>query len=77
MLEFVKNMLEYASDKKGISYEKMQEYCKMYASDRRYVVYLSASTVSWNYNQSGIIKYRGVRYYYRQSGLNSVLVEIY
>ena len=28
MKKFVKNMLEYASTKNGINYDKMQEYCQ-------------------------------------------------
>lgn len=75
MLKFVKNMLEYASTKNGINYEKMQEYCKMYASDRRYKPYFAGATCTWAWNESGFIVYRGMKYYYRQNGENSVIVE--
>lgn len=75
MLEFVKNMLEYAATKNGINYNKMQEYCKMYASDRRYKPYFAGATCSSAWNESGFIVYRGMRYYYRQNGENSVIVE--
>lgn len=76
MLGFMKKMLEYSSTKNGISYNKMQEYCKMYASDKRYKPCFNACTCSWNFNQTGYITYRCIRYYYMQNGENSVLVEI-
>ena len=75
MLEFVKNMLEYAATKNGINYEKMKEYCKMYTSDRRYKPYFAAKTCTWSWNESGFIVYRGRKYHYRQNGGNSVIVE--
>ena len=75
MKKFVKNMLEYASTKTGINYNKMQEYCKMYASDRRHKPYFAGSTCSWNYNQNGFIVYRGTKYYFRQCGQDLVYVE--
>lgn len=76
MLEFIKKMLEYSSEKNGISYKKMQEYCNLYASDRRYKPYLNACTCSCYFNQTGYITYRYMRYYYMQNDKNSVLVEI-
>ena len=71
---FVENMLKYASEKNGINYDKMIEYCKIYASDKRYKPKFLASTCTWSYNQSGIIRYKGGEYYYRQEG-DKVFVE--
>lgn len=74
MLDFVKRMLEYASERNGISYNKMQEYCKMYASDKRFKPYFLGATCSWSWNQNGFIVYRGVKYYFHQHE-NYVAVE--
>lgn len=65
-MEFIKNMLEYASEKTGINYNKMVEYCKLYASDRRCKPFFLSSTCSWSWNNSGIIKYKNSKYYYNQ-----------
>lgn len=74
-MNFIKNMLEYASTKTGINYEKMCTYCKLYASDKRYKPMFKAATCTWSYNETGIISYRGRDYYYRQDGINNVIVE--
>lgn len=74
MIAFVKAALEYASARTGINYKLINDYLKMYAADRRYKFSFKACTASWNYNQNGIITYRGRDYYYSQS-MDGVAVE--
>lgn len=58
---FIKNMIEYAKTKNGINYNLMIEYCNNYAADKRYKPFILASTTS---GKSGILKYRGYKYYW-------------
>jgi len=72
----IEDMLNYAGSKNGVVYEKLLEYCNRYATDRRYKPFLLAATCSWSYNQTGIIRYMNVDYYFRQLEDNTFRVEL-
>lgn len=74
-MNFIKNMLKYASEKKGINYNKMVEYCRNNANDKRYKPRFISSTTSWGYNQTGIIEYKKQRYYYKQYKTDVIIKE--
>lgn len=75
-MKFLKNMLLYSITKTGLNYDKMLEYCKIYAADRRYKPFILASVTAYSYcNQSGIIRYMGCEYYFKFTNKDNVIVE--
>ena len=73
METIIKKALERGSGKNGINFKVAREYLKM-VSGARYQLYSLAGSCGWAYNSTGIIQYRGRKYYYRQNGENMPII---
>jgi hypothetical protein len=74
---FLINALQYASEKTGINYNKLNEYIKTYSTDKRYKIFILACTCVNNWRQSGVVKYKNQSFYYTQENKTITLEKRY
>lgn len=61
----LKTALLKAAGKNGINFADAIKFIKIFG-DGRFTIRVNALTCSWYFNQSGLIVYRGTKYYFVQ-----------
>ena len=69
MIELIKRALTEGSTKTGINAQWANAYIQRVSSGR-YKIKWCAASCSWAFNESGIVVYKGRKYYYLQNGDN-------
>lgn len=75
MKNLITMALAHGAERTGINYNKANDYLKRLSYDKRYKLFILASTCVHNFNQSGIVKYMNKTYYYDQKGTEITLTE--
>ena len=63
----IANALQSGATETGPSVKAANGYLRQYAPDKRYRLTFLARAATWAHNETGIVLYRGAKYYYEQT----------
>jgi hypothetical protein len=66
MKQLIERAMQSGATATGYNLEAANLYLKAHA-DGRYKLFPLAATATWAYNQTGIVQYRGIKYYFTQT----------
>ena len=63
----IANALQSGATATGPNAIAANDYLRQYAPDKRYRLTFLARAATWAHNETGIVLYRGAKYYYEQT----------